>query len=146
MQKIMCLFVVLFLQTSLVAADDKDQIEQFVGNWKVDVLTANGREMPEEFRNKLRLEFTKTKMVMKMDGKDEDREMKFTLNAKASPKTITTTPLDGPFKGKPVTGIFKFEKEALILCLPNKPTDATPKEFKSEKGASMALIKLSLVK
>jgi uncharacterized protein (TIGR03067 family) len=56
--------------------------------------------------------------------------------------------LEGPEKGKTVQGIYKFERDRLIICMrgPETAEKGRPKEFKTEADSGLGIMTLERIK
>ncbi len=92
-----------------------------------------------------------TSITFKADGKilfkdgkrDKTEEGSFKIDAKKSPAEIDITPL-ATEKDRNVVGIYKFEKDTLILCI--AMAGERPKKFESPEGSRIMLITLERAK
>ena len=88
--------------------------------------------------------FTADGKVRLREGKQEKvEEGTYKIDAKKDPPEIDIVPPDKD-KGPPVIGIYRFEKDTLILCI-IMGTDR-PKKFESPEGSEVMLITLQRVK
>jgi hypothetical protein len=108
--------------------DAKVHFQQFDGTWKVVGLEANGVKAPADALKGMRWSFNGTEVEFADPGE----------------KPANKTGL----KGKTIQGIFKFEKDRLIICLrdPEAANEGRPKEFKTEAESGLGMITLERVK
>lgn len=67
---------------------------------------------------------------------------KYKLDAKADPKTIDLEITEGDDRGKKQVGIWKFEKEQLVLCFAFPAADKRPKAFSGAKDSEQILVRM----
>jgi uncharacterized protein (TIGR03067 family) len=129
-----------------VGADAKKDQEKIQGTWEAVEFVLNGKSIPDEERQKIRLAFNGERLDLTADGVEEKREFTFKLDGSKKPKIIETTPLGGLYKGKRSLGIYEFDGESLRLCMYNDDSKNAPPEFKSPDGANLVLMVLKRVK
>jgi uncharacterized protein (TIGR03067 family) len=104
----------LLLVSTVAAADTDAELKKLEGRWGIAGAELAGRDHLDDFAG--------MKLVVKGDqftiefAENSDRGT-FTIDAAKSPKwiDIKTSP-KGPFFGRSLHGIYKFDKERLILC------------------------------
>jgi uncharacterized protein (TIGR03067 family) len=130
------------------AKDRTDDAKRLEGTWKVVALEADGRQAPpEELKGGSwsikgsEVQFTEPRQ--KPAGKAAVK-----LDPAKDPKHIDLVGLDGPQKGKKIQGIYKFEKNRLVICLrgPEAPEKGRPKKFMTEADSGLGMITLERVK
>lgn len=129
---------------------DKGKKTELEGTWNAVKVTENGEVMPKTW-------LKAAKFVIKGNrirgfypnlrrGPKKSTES-FTINSNKMPKQINITELDDtPLKGLTHRGIFRLEKDRLIICLPHQPNRDRPKEFSAVKGSKQTLIILKRAK
>ncbi len=154
-RKLMAAICFLSLGAYVGADDDaaKKDLDALQGKWKVTSGEFNGQVPPADLVEKL--SFTFEKDVMTIDGpmaapegaeKPEKPRLKFTIDPSTTPKSIRLEVLSGPKKGEMITAIYELEKDQLKLCMPDGKDDASPIEFKTEKGSHHALFVMEKAK
>jgi uncharacterized protein (TIGR03067 family) len=141
-----------FCLSSLLADDAKPQqdvaFKPFDGAWKVVALEADGKAEPEEAIKGMRCWF-KGSEVQFADADEKSRERaSVKLDSSKSPKQVDFVVLEGADKGKTIQGIFKFEKDRLVICLRDAEAaeKGRPKEFKTEANSGLGMMTLERVK
>jgi RNA polymerase sigma-70 factor (ECF subfamily) len=127
-----------------VAAKETDA-EKLQGTWKAISFENAGKPAAENVVKDFRLVIGENKFTFSPTG--NKNQSTFTVDPSKEPKEITLTPLQGPMKGRPVTGIYRLEGDTLTLCVCNvsdKPGDK-PDAFKTEKGDGRGLIVLKRI-
>jgi uncharacterized protein (TIGR03067 family) len=114
----------------LIGADAPISDKQAIGgSWRVVACELDNKLLPEPVFKDLRYIF-KPDGAWKLEGGPGFPKAAgggFTLDPKASPKTIDLTPNDGPYKGKTFRGIYQLEGDELKACFafPGKPRPKT---------------------
>ncbi len=109
------------------------------GTWRIVGGESEGER--QEAPPSVRYVFSKKNFTIRMKGRP-DIKGTFSTSAKARPKQITL--VSGTKKKSSVRGIYKFVEDRLILCVA-KPDTPRPKQFKTKKGSSFAVIELNRV-
>jgi uncharacterized protein (TIGR03067 family) len=119
---------------------DKEAVKQtdldrLQGAWKAVSLEADGKKRPDAEIKDFRMVVRGNNM--NINPGNDDRKATFTLDPSKKLKEIALKPMDGPAKGRTVTGIYRLEDDTLTLCIHNdstKPADK-PDSFKTAPGA-----------
>jgi uncharacterized protein (TIGR03067 family) len=131
---------VLTCSALLLGAEDKaaENHDPLAGSWEVVSMLIDGESN----------QISETVLTCE-DGsymlKVGDRQIeagKYKLDAKAEPKTIDLEITEGDDRGKRQFGIWKFEKEELVLCFAFPAADQRPKEFSGAKDSEQILVRL----
>ena len=77
-----------------------------------------------------------------MSGDGREKSFTFKLDKKTKPPSIDLTALDCPFAGELNSGIYRFEKDTLQICVSNKTTKDRPKEFAAPPNSVLILMTL----
>lgn len=133
-----------------VGADPKpaDDLTALQGNWKLLQCEFEGTQMPGEVMKKVTGVYDKAEYYLYFvdrpakDGGKPDVMLltlaNVTLDAKASPKTITFEMTEGQLKGVKRQGIYELAGNQLRLCY--GPSDKPrPTEFKAPPGSGYFL-------
>lgn len=142
------LLVCLWLPGGVASQEEdakKDQ-EALQGKWDVIKIVADGREVPEDKIRGVTLVVKDDTMALTEPNSAEKLEFSFKLDTGKKPKGIDTTPSNGPFQGKKVSGIYELNGTELKLCLPNDENAARPTEFNTTPGSKLALLVLKRAK
>jgi uncharacterized protein (TIGR03067 family) len=126
------------------APDTKVDFKPFEGTWKVVALEADGNKAPADALKGMSLTFNGSELTGTNPGVKTDEKATVKLDLTKSPKQIDLTVTEGPQKGKTVQGIFKFEKERLIICMrgPEAVEKGRPKEFATEADSGLGMLTL----
>jgi uncharacterized protein (TIGR03067 family) len=133
--------LVLCVQSLGIAAppDDpkKAELERWQGTWSVESSIFDGQPAAPELTNSIQMIVTADHVVWKRDGKSF-AGTKLVLDPSANPKTTDVIPDGGRFMGEHVLGIYRFDSDALIICMasPGKPR---PLDFKADQGTGRTL-------
>jgi uncharacterized protein (TIGR03067 family) len=127
----------LLIATAGFAADTDAELKALEGRWAIEAATLGGRDHLEDF----------TGMVLTVKGKDfvidfaeNSDKGTFTIDASKAPKWIDIkTTAKGPFFGKTMQGIYKIEKDRLVICC-EVDGKTRPAKFEApEKSRNMLL-------
>jgi uncharacterized protein (TIGR03067 family) len=120
----------------------KKDAPSLVGEWAPTEAVRGGKpDMPPPGTS---ITFTADgKVIMREGNRDKAEEGTYKIDAKKDPAEIDISPPEKE-KGPPVIGIYKFEKDTLIMCV-IMGTDR-PKTFESPGGSEVMLITLQRVK
>jgi uncharacterized protein (TIGR03067 family) len=127
------------------AADDAKLLK---GNWNVVALESEGRKAPAAALKGMRWSFAGSEVQFADPGEEAGGKSSVKLDTSKSPKHIDLVGLEGPQKGKTVQGIYKLEKDRLVICLRDAEAakKGRPEEFSTEAGSGLGLITLERVK
>lgn len=128
----------LLLPATAAHAADKDKLQ---GYWKVEKAVRDGMEMPNEERDKLKLEFKGDK-VIPHEGDRTEEAAEFVLDETKKPKAIDIKPPKG--EEKLVKGIYELTGDTLKICFAR--AGERPTEFSSAAGSKMMFIQLKRAK
>ena len=134
-----CLFI-----DVIAAAEVKAEHEAMQGKWVVVSFIFDGKLKPDDDYKDLRLEIKDDKYLITQGGEAASRTLK--LDPSKKPNAMDITYDDGPNKGKTNQAIYVLEGDALTICRHQQPEWGRPKEFASEVGSELALIKWKRVK
>lgn len=128
--------------------DAKVHFKQFDGTWKVVGLEADGVKAPADALKGMRWSFNGTEVEFADPGEKPANKTGLKIDWAKSPKQIDLVGQQGKLKGKTIQGIFKFEKDRLIICLrdPEAANKGRPKEFKTEAESGLGMITLERMK
>jgi uncharacterized protein (TIGR03067 family) len=131
-------------------ADDKpsQDAKLLEGSWKVVALEADGKKPPPEALKGMRWSFKGSEVQIADSGEKSGGKSSVKLDSSKTPKHIDLVVLEGPQKGKTMQGIFKFEKDRLVICLRGleDAKKGRPREFMTEADSALGMITLERVK
>lgn len=113
------------------------------GTWAVVRSVRDGMEGPAEVVRSITRVVEGDRIVWKRDG-EPFAATRFTIDPEADPKAIDLIPEGGPHRGERVEGIYKFEDDALILCVAD-PGQPRPSAFEAGPGSGASLYVLRRV-
>jgi uncharacterized protein (TIGR03067 family) len=128
------------------------EVAKFQGTWRLVSGLTDGKPLPDEKATQITVTITGNKHTVRMGDAVIARDVSFEVDPRATPKAVTDTIQDGPQKGTVIRGIYKFEGDTLVSCVPaagkDRPTkfDGGPgtgcslRVFKREPAASNAAI------
>jgi uncharacterized protein (TIGR03067 family) len=121
--------------------EPKKEAPSLVGEWYPESAVRGGK--PDNPPEGTSITFTADgKFILKEGKRDKAEEVTYKADPKKDPAEIDIT---APEKGDhAITGIYKFEKDTLILCI--AMGGERPKAFASPGGSEVMLITLKWVK
>ena len=125
-----------------------DDVKLLTGEWKVVALESNGKKAPAEALEGMRWSFKGSEVRFADPGEELGGKTSVKLDASQSPKHIDLVALEGPSKDMKSEGIYKLEKDRLIICLRDSKAakKGRPAKFATEAGSELGLITLERVK
>ena len=128
--------------------DAKNDSKLLEGSWKAVALEADGKEAPPEALKGMRWSFKGSELQIADPGEKSGGKSSVKLDSTKTPKHIDLVVSEGPQKGKTMQGIFKFEKDRLVICLRGLEAaeKGRPKEFMTEADSGLGMITLERVK
>ena len=121
-----------------------DEVKLLAGEWKVVALESNGKKAPAMELEGMRWSFAGAEVRFADPGEEFGGKSSVKLDAKQSPKHIDLVALEGPAKGMTSQGIYKLDKDQLVICLSAKK--GRPEKFTAEAGSELSVITLERVK
>jgi uncharacterized protein (TIGR03067 family) len=120
---------------NVVVINDHELLQ---GDWKAARGWRNGAPLPKDETDRVGLQFTETKLIVKDHGHDEDAT--FTLDPQQSPAHI-----DFEMKnvGMKFQGIYQMDGDFLKLCFSRN--GKRPVSFDTKQGADTVLIEMRKV-
>jgi uncharacterized protein (TIGR03067 family) len=126
----------------------KTDAENIRGDWKVDSVVHDGRELAGDEADRLitngTVKITADKFFVTVGG--EDREYTYTIDATAKPRRLDLAhqlPGGGEEIGQ---GIYKLEGDKLTYCANRQAGADRPTAFESKEGSDIILMVLKRVK
>lgn len=108
------MIAILCVSLLCAAAGDNAELKALEGEWVIEAARLGGRDHLDDFSG--------MKLLLKGDqftiefAENSDKGS-FSIEAAKSPKWITIkTGKKGPFFGRTLQGIYKFDKEKLVIC------------------------------
>lgn len=134
------------LPIQLLSANDKSELAQFQGNWKVTQLVENGQVVPADAIKRWlpsggRARISENAIIFKSGDKGQDVVKLFSVDVTKYPKGIDLRSRDD----KQSRGIYRFDDGRLIVCFSDPATESRPTEFSAAKGSNRMLMTLSPV-
>ncbi len=123
---------------SALAAEPADDNKAVQGTWKPTVGQLGGEAMPPEALKGVTLKIMGSAYEVVVEGEGPDKGT-FTLDAAASPKTLTIKSEEGPNKGKTILAIYEIIGDTMRACY-DISGDKRPTEFKSPANSTVFLV------
>ena len=123
-------------------ADDpvKAEVKKMEGTWAFEKLSQNGEEgPPADELKEMRLVVEGTTRTVKK-GDEVMVKSTYTIDPKASPKTIDVEITDGQLKGRTLYGIYALDGDTFTLCLSLEGKDR-PKKLEGAEGNVLQVFK-----
>ena len=126
------------------AADD---LKRLTGDWKVVALEANGKKAPAAELEGMRWSFSGAEVRFTDPGEEPGGKTSVKLDPTQSPKHIDLVTLEGKSKGTTSQGIYKLEKDRLVICLrdPSRAEKGRPTTFVPGALSELGVITLERV-
>lgn len=118
-----------------VFADGAGDQEKFQGAWQRVSITDDGKKV--EAAEKGSVVFSGNEYTLK-DGDTVKGTGTYKIDPTKTPKEFDVMPGGGPYQGKTLKGIYKFDGDQLIYCLAGPDLDR-PREFASPAGMKLRL-------
>jgi uncharacterized protein (TIGR03067 family) len=143
-------FALLFVVTSLTAADDKakaikEDRKKYEGTWQVVSLEVDGNQSGEEDAKKITVvNEADGKWAIEVEGKVIARGTS-EIDPTKKPKAVDLTTTEGDDKGKTYLGIYEFGDDTRKVCVAQAGKER-PTEFSSTAGNGHILAVFKRVK
>lgn len=150
-QYLLAICVGLFLAADAPQAEKtKADLKGMQGDWKIDAIEADGRNVTSELVNEVLRDVTvridKEAISLVQGGATEILAAEMTLNAEADPKAADFKPREdtlGAFNGESMWGIYRLDKDELKICVSIRTTvKERPAEFKTQPDSGFYLVTL----
>lgn len=106
-----------------LAADDAT-FQALAGTYKAVAVVKDGKAAPAELVADMRAKIEKDEITFTVKGKEFPAKLK--VDPAKTPAHVDLAPADGPEKGRSFPGIYKLEKDELVLAFTetaDRPTD-----------------------
>jgi uncharacterized protein (TIGR03067 family) len=140
-------FALLAVTLALVAAapvPEKDDLKKFEGDWVFTSWDQSGQLLPEESLREAKWSVKGNKYAFEMGPVSEEGTIK--LAPAKKPATVDLAITAGPDKGKEQLGIYRIEKDAIVLCLARAGSKERPTEFAANETNGCMLLTIKRVK
>ena len=137
--------LVLVLAAALACAQDeaKNDLDKFQGNWAVESVSVEGKELPAEVVMSFKMSFKENDYTV-LIGPDKTEGI-FRVDASKNPKTIDIIPDNGPDRGRKQMGIYQFDGDKLKICAA-QPGKDRPTNFDTKDKVGYTTMILHRVK
>ena len=122
-----------------LGAGEKTDKQRLQGVWQATSIEADGVQAPAEVTESLTYTFKGDTLTMGPAAEPgSNSEFTITLDPAKKPKTIDLKITKGSGKGKTMLGIYKIEKDGLLICF----SETRPTEFATKANSDTALVAL----
>jgi uncharacterized protein (TIGR03067 family) len=124
-------------------AGDKSEVAQFQGHWRVTQLVENGQVIPEKAIKEWLpsgglAQISENAIIFKSSQDGQNHVKLFSVDATQYPKGIDIRTREK----RESQGIYRFDKNQLILCFSDPAQKKRPTEFSAAKGSNRMLMTL----
>jgi uncharacterized protein (TIGR03067 family) len=141
-------FALLAVTLGLVAAapvpEKKDELKKFEGAWVFTSWDMGGQLLPEEALRDASFSVKGDKYTFQMGAATEEGTLK--LDPGKKPAALDLTITSGPDKGKEQLGIYRLERDAIVLCLARAGAKERPTEFAATENNGHMLLTIKRAK
>jgi uncharacterized protein (TIGR03067 family) len=141
-------FALLAVSLGLVAAapvpEKKDELKKFEGDWVFTGWEQGGQSLPEERLREAKWSVKGNKYTFQMGPRTEEGTLK--LDSGKKPAAVDLTITAGADKGKEQLGIYRIERDAVVLCLAEPGAKERPTEFAAPEGSGHMLLTIKRAK
>jgi uncharacterized protein (TIGR03067 family) len=136
---------VFVLVAALVCAqgEAKNDLDRFQGNWAVESVIVEGKELPAEVVMSFKMSFKENEYKV-LIGQDKTEGI-FRLDDSKNPKTIDIIPDNGPDRGRKQLGIYQFDGDKLKISAA-QPGKDRPTNFDTKDKVGYTVMILRRVK
>jgi uncharacterized protein (TIGR03067 family) len=130
------------------AADPKKDadLKLLQGGWNVVAMEDDGVKAPSKVLTGMRWAFDGSEMRFADPCEELHSKSSVKLDSSKTPKHINIVILEGPMKGKTMVGIFKFDKDRLVVCAGGTDTAERPTEFSTGPDSNRCMITFERIK
>jgi uncharacterized protein (TIGR03067 family)/prepilin-type processing-associated H-X9-DG protein len=130
-----CLAVVCDVRAGIQGdkTDGKSDMDAFQGNWSVSKITKDGTDIGEEFLKEVKINCTKDKLTLSLQG--IEKKATFKLDPAKKPKQIDVKYDEGDEAG---FGIYKIKDDTITICASDKEANR-PKDFDAKDAVTIVL-------
>jgi uncharacterized protein (TIGR03067 family) len=135
-------FALLAVTLGLVAAapvpEKKDELKKVEGDWVFTSWDQSGLLLPEERLSEAKWSVKGNKYTFTMGAATEEGTLK--LDPGKKPAALDLAITSGPDKGKEQLGIYRIERDGIVLCLARAGAKERPTEFAAPEGSGNMLL------
>jgi len=134
---VVCIGLFFSALTTAFAADTPADAKAIQGNWKPIKAELGGKPMADEVLKTISLKMDNDKYEVFV-GEHPDRGT-YTIDAAATPKSITVTGTEGPNQGRTFPAIYELKGDTLRICY-DLSGAKRPVEFKTVTGTKLYFV------
>ncbi len=120
-----------------IAVEEERDLDRFQGSWSLDSAQRDGKKLPQEEVQKIKLTIQGNEFVLKKESVVVSRGT-FTLDPTKKPKQIDETVTGGPNQGKVYPAIYEIGDDQHTICFAAAGKER-PTAFSSEPGSGHLL-------
>jgi uncharacterized protein (TIGR03067 family) len=145
---LLCIFVLTASGATSAGAGDKADVEKelkkFQGTWTVELVQAEGKEIPIDNFKGMTVTFERDKYTVRIGDMVIQKAIQ-KLDPSKSPKAMDGTVAEGPHKGTVILGIYEISDDTLKVCF-DPEGKQRPTAFKTAAGSQTTLAVYKRVK
>ena len=132
--------LVLFAAVAFAQDNAKDDLAKFQGNWTIESVIVEGKELPAEVVGAFKMSFKDNNYTVLIG--QEKTEGSFSLDPSKNPKTIDIVPENGPDRGRKQLGIYEIDGDKIKICAAQPGKDRpTNFETKDKIGYTVMILR-----
>jgi uncharacterized protein (TIGR03067 family) len=131
------------LSAPVAAEDGKADLKKLQGTWKATSLKYNGKDHSVEGDKAIYMVFKDDVATVRASEavKKEYAKIRVKLDTSTMPKILDITVVGGSQKDTVMEGIYKFDRDKLVICARILGKDR-PTRFESPEGESIVLLEM----
>jgi uncharacterized protein (TIGR03067 family) len=119
-------------------SEDTQEAKGLAGKWVLTAGRANGENLPDGARGRVRLIVIADEMILYTDSARSSRFV-YRLNTSATPNLVDLVGTEGTDKDKTLLGIYDLKGDRLKVCRTLNAKVERPKEYSAEAGSKCVI-------
>src|SRR5262249_36119546 len=115
------------------------ELKVLFGRWRVEKAEKGGKDVTEQMKA-MKLQVREGGQFTTQLG-NEKEDGSFAVDPSKTPKQIDIKLAGGPNKGKTLKGIYKLDRDTLIVCYQHDAKGERPTEFESKENITLITYK-----